>query len=113
MTIDYTSSIGQVRLLIPDIRATQLFTDDQITAFLSLESSRVKRAAALALETMASDEVLIQKALSIGDLTTNGPSVSAALLTRCKELRAQDAVQDESMLSVTIPKAFNTQYSIG
>ena len=54
---DYSTAIGQVRLLVPDTEqldnlanptadASYLFNDSQIQAFLTLYSNNVKRAAA-------------------------------------------------------------------
>jgi hypothetical protein len=85
-----TTSIGQVRLLIPDRVSTDAFFEDaEITAFLALESSNVRRAAAMALETMASNEAYVQKAIRVLDLSTNGPAVAASLQARADKLRAQ------------------------
>lgn len=91
MTIDYTTDAGRVRLLIPDTDETTglVFTDEQITAFLSLEAGIVKRAAAAALETAASNEALVSKVIRTQDLQTDGAKVSAALLARAAELRRQ------------------------
>lgn len=94
MTATYvlTTSIGQVRLLIPDSNiVTPVFTDEEITAMLLMENSRVKRGAALCLETMASSEAYVQKAIRLLDLSTDGPKVAAELRARAKTLRGQDA----------------------
>jgi hypothetical protein len=88
--------IGQIRLLIPDATAAAYFyEDDEITALYTLESNNVKRAAALGLEGMASDEAYIQKRSRLLDLTTDGPAVADALLKRAALLRAQ-ADDDEA-----------------
>ena len=90
---------GKVRLLIPDRLATQyMFEDDEIDWFLTAESSVVKQAAALALETMASDEAYVQKAIKLMDLSTNGPAVAEALLKRAAMLRAQADAEAEDAL---------------
>lgn len=103
-TYDLSSSIGQIRLLVPDNQETiacaddtttiaYIYDDSELTAFLTLEGDNVRRAAALALETMASNEVFILKYISLQDNTssmaTNGPAVSAELRARAKDLRAQ------------------------
>jgi hypothetical protein len=86
---------GRVRLLIPDSRATgYVFEDEEILAFLSLEIG-VKRAAALALETIASDQALTLKAITLLDLTTDGAKVSDALLKRAGSLREQATLEEE------------------
>jgi len=58
---------------------------------LALESSDIRCGTALALETMASSEAYVQKAIRVLDLTTNGPATSAALLARADKLREQAA----------------------
>lgn len=89
-TFDLTTNRGKVRLLCTDSdSAHEIFDDDSIDAFLSIESDNVKRAAALALETIASSEVLVQKVIRLLDLSTNGASESAELLKRAAMLRSQ------------------------
>lgn len=89
MPIDYTTDAGRVRLLIPDtVEADLLFTDEQVTAFLAMEGG-VKKAAALALETVASSEVMVSKVIKTQDLSTDGAKVSDALLKRAAALRQQ------------------------
>lgn len=83
-----------MRLLIPDRVADDLFfTDDEITALLELEDQNVKQATALALETMASDQAMVLKAIKLLQLSTDGPKVSDALLKRAKLLREQAAIE--------------------
>lgn len=100
-TYDPTTNRGRVRLLIQDTDTSgppekQLFTDVEIDAFLGLEDG-VFTAAALALETMASQQAMVLKVISLLDLTTNGAAVSSALLERAKRLRelADVATEDE------------------
>jgi hypothetical protein len=95
-----TTDVGKVRMLIPDRNAAAyFFEDDELTALLAMEGGTVKLAAALALETMASDEAYVQKAIRIMDLSTNGPATAAALMARAKVLREQ-ADQDGSGFDV-------------
>lgn len=95
MAIDYTTDRGQVRLLAADTdEAALLLTDEQIDAFLSIETG-IKRAAALALETIAVSEALISKKITTQDLSTDGPAVARELRARAKSLRDQAAVDDE------------------
>jgi hypothetical protein len=55
ITIDYTTDIGKVRLLIKDNKPDDpLFLDEEITAFLNLEGS-VRYAAAAACEALATE----------------------------------------------------------
>ncbi|MDG4792007.1 hypothetical protein O7626_40035 [Micromonospora sp. WMMD1102] len=95
ITVDPTSDIGRVRILATDLNEIEpLFTDAQVTAFLALEAG-VKRAAALALETIAVSEVLISKKIRTGDgLSTDGPAVAKELRERAKALRDQADVED-------------------
>lgn len=89
-TYEPTTDIGKVRMLIPDrVEDVAIFQDNEIDAYLSMNDSNVRRAAAEALETIASDEVMTLKVMSTLDLTTNGASVSSALLERAKMLRAK------------------------
>ena len=82
--------IGKVRLLCNDnVSASAIFQDDEITYFLTMEDSNIRRAAALALETIASNEVLVQKVIRLLDISTNGASESAELLKRAALLRQQ------------------------
>lgn len=90
MAIDYTTDLGKVRLLIPDTdESNQLFSDAQITAFLTMEGGIVKKAAAAALETIASNEAMVSKVIRTQDLSTDGAKVAAELRARAAELRRQ------------------------
>lgn len=97
---DPTTDLGKVRLLCNDwVAANQIFADAEITAFMAMEDSVVKRSAALALETIASSEVLVQKVIRLLDLSTNGPAESAELLKRAALLRAQAADEELGVTS--------------
>lgn len=88
-TYDLTTDLGKVRLLIPDrVTPGHVFEDNELSAFLAIEGS-VKGAAALALETIASDQALVLKVMRLLDLQTDGARVAEALLKRAAELRAQ------------------------
>ena len=89
-----TTDIGKVRLMIPDNDpVTYIFNDEEIETFLVLESGR-KRAVALALETMASNEAYVQKKIRLLDLATDGPAVAAELRARAAILREQATMDD-------------------
>jgi len=93
-TYDLTTDIGKVRLLIPDrVDAGHMLEDAEITAYLTLEGG-IKLAAALALESIASDTAMVLKVIKLLDLTTDGAKTSDALLARAKLLRAQAAAED-------------------
>ena len=94
-TYDLSTARGKVRLLVPDrVSDNYLFSDDEIDAFLSVESSSVKNAAALCLETIASDIAMIDKVIKLLDLQTDGAKTSDALLARAKTLRDQADNED-------------------
>lgn len=89
-TYDLTTDVGKVRMLVPDrVTPNHIFEDAEIAAFLEMEGDTVKSAAALALETIASDQVMVLKVMRLMDLQTDGARVSAALLERAAKLRAQ------------------------
>lgn len=98
-TVDPTTEIGQVRLLATDIdEDALLLTDAQITALLTLEDG-VRRAAAAALETIATSEVLVSKVLRTQDLATDGAKVSTELRARAADLRNQADRADDAIAS--------------
>lgn len=89
------TEVDQVRLLISDVdEDNALFTDDQIGVFLDLEVG-VKRAAAAALDTIASSEVLVSKKIRTMDRETDGPAVADALRKHATALRLQADAEDE------------------
>jgi len=91
VAIDYTTARGQVRLLIADVDEADFLLDDtQIDAYLGIEGGRVKRAAARALDAIATSEVLISKKIRTLDLQTDGPAVAAELRAQAKQLRDED-----------------------
>ena len=96
-TYDLTTDAGKVRMMIPDnVVARYIFEDDEVTAFLSIEGASIKKATALGLETLASNEALVLKVIRLLDLTTDGAKTSDALLKRAKLLRAQAEDDDTS-----------------
>jgi len=80
-----------VRLIIRDTDtvtvANQFFSDEEIAAFLALNSGDVRYAAADALDTWASNEAMVTKAVTLLDISTNGPAVATALRTHANKLR--------------------------
>jgi hypothetical protein len=99
-TYDTTTQVGLVRLLIPDRgQPNALFSDEEINAMINMElSSHPKRAAALALETIASDRAMVLQVITTNGLSTNGEAVARALQKRADSLREQamneEAAQD-------------------
>ena len=93
-TYDPTTIRGQVRLIITDtsaVVAEQIYQDNEIDAFLALNGQDVFLAAAQALDTIASSEVLVQKCITLMDLSTNGAAVAQALHAHAQVLRQQVA----------------------
>ncbi|GAW54740.1 hypothetical protein [Nocardioides sp. PD653] len=101
-TYDVSTPAGQVRLLLNDIPAaegaqgTAVFSDAEIDAFLTLERSSVKRAAAQAIDTNATNEALASKVLRTQDLSTDGAKVADAMRKHAAALRAQADQDDEA-----------------
>ncbi len=101
---DYTTAIGQVRLLIPDTEQigdtpAYLFSDPQVQAFLALYGDNVKRAAAQAKLVLATSEALINKVIKTYDFQTDGAKLGAELRAQAAELRAEadrDELDDSS-----------------
>lgn len=93
MPNDPSTPAGYVRLLITDTQVddpdTMIFQDEEIEAFLANNVQQPYRAAAVALETIATDQVLVLKVMKVLDLETDGAKTSDALLKRAALLRAQ------------------------
>lgn len=67
-TYDLATDIGKVRLLISDTDvAAAYFTDEEITAFLTMASDSVRLAAAYALEAWAASLTGSMESEKIGD----------------------------------------------
>ncbi len=102
---DYTTVVGQIRLLIPDTEQldnladpTQsdayIFSDSQLQAFATLYSNNVKRAAAQAKLVLATSEALINKVIRTYDFTTDGAKLGAELRAQAKALQ-EEADKDD------------------
>lgn len=111
--IDYTSPVGQVRVLIPDLRKLEdlrdlrnepryLFTDDEILAFLAINNGNVKRAAADACDAVGMDKALQLLVLKTDDKQTDGAKLLDAIVKRAKTLREQAKEDDENNLSFDV-----------
>ena len=111
--IDYTSPVGQVRVLIPDLRKLEdlrdlrnepryLFTDDEILAFLAINNGNVKRAAADACDAIGMDKALQLLVLKTDDKQTDGAKLLDAIVKRAKTLREQAKEDDENNLSFDV-----------
>ena len=99
-TYDLSTEAGKVRLLITDTdHNNEIFNDLEIDTFLSLTAvegtNDIHLAAAMALETIAASETLVQKKIKLLDLTTDGPAVSASLRASAKLLREQSVTESD------------------
>lgn len=103
--IDFSSPVGQVRVLIPDLRKLEdlrdlrnepryLFADEEIEALLAVNSGNVKLAAADACDAIGMDKALQLLVLKTDDKQTDGAKLLSAIVGRAKQLRAQ-AREDE------------------
>lgn len=89
-TYDVTNNVGKVRMLISDRDIENaIFQDAEVQAYYDMAGS-VYRAAALALETIAASEVLVQKRIKTLSLQTDGPACAEALRKVAESLRARD-----------------------
>lgn len=104
---DYSSVVGQIRLLIPDVEqladpanptagVSYLFNDAQIQAFASMYLDNIKRAAAQAKLVLATSETLINKVIRTTDYTTDGAKLGAELRAQAKQL--QDEAREDAMI---------------
>jgi len=92
-----------VRLLLNDVGPDEddfIFNDEEINAFLALESDNVKLAAATAIDTNASNEALASKVLRTQDLQTDGARLADALRKHAQALRDQVAADDDGYFEV-------------
>lgn len=94
MAIDYTTPVGQIRLLIPDTAEPYLFSDDELKAYLAISRDNIKRAAANAVDAIAGSTVMLLKLVKTDDLTVDGPAVSKELRARAAALRNEADADD-------------------
>jgi hypothetical protein len=104
-TYNLATNIGKVRRTIPDKEETDaIWSDEEITSFLDDENNDWRRASALALEIMASDELLVLKTIRIHNIETNSDRMASALMKRAQSLRqlAKEADADTDASSFEI-----------
>ena len=93
-TYDTTTSIGKMRMIIQDKDEQNVFfQDEELQAFLDMASD-VRRAAADALESMASNQVMVLKVVRTLSLSTDGAATARALREHAKSLRDQGDLAD-------------------
>lgn len=90
MAIDYTTPLGQTRLLSADLDpAAPIIADAVLLGYLGLHQNNPYRAAADALDAMATSEVLLSRKIRTQDLSTDGPAVAAELRKQATYLRGK------------------------
>jgi hypothetical protein len=98
VAIDYKTDIGRVRLLVSDVDPDNLIlSDEQVQAYLDMEGGRLKRAAASALDAIASSEALVSKVITTQDRSVDGSKVADALRKQAATLREQADDDDADM----------------
>lgn len=117
---DFTSDLGKVRALIPDVEKvdftgegipTYIFSDAHLDSLLSMYENRpsltgmIKRTAADALTAIAVSEALISKVIRTEDLQTDGAKVANALLGAARRLK-DDADKDDEEAEERLGYAF-------
>lgn len=107
----------QVRLLIADVSddaTRRILADEDITDFLELNAGNVRLAAADALDSIATSEVLVAKVIRTQDLATDGAKVAQTLQSRAASLRTQALAEDPDSdyfdLSAGACRPEHTQY---
>lgn len=94
MAIDYSTPVGQVRLLTADLNEASFLVSDQvIEGYLAL-SRGPYRAAASVLDAMATSEVLLAKVIKTQDVSTDGAKVAAELRAQAQALRVRADEED-------------------
>ena len=95
----YADSVKLVRLLTGDKASDEyIFTDDEMESFLELNSGNVYRAAADALDAIASNAAYTLKVLTILDITTNGQATADAIRASAVALRSKADADDANAI---------------
>lgn len=93
-TYDPTNSIGRMRLILSDKDEQNVFyQDEELQAFLTMAGD-VRRAAADALDAMASNQAMVLKVIRTLNLSTDGAATARALREHAKTLREQAEAAD-------------------
>lgn len=96
MTYSYdpATDIGKIRLIISDKDEQHvIFQDEELQAYLDMTGD-VRRAAADALESMASNQAMVLKVIRTLNLSTDGAATARALREHAKNLREQADAAD-------------------
>ena len=105
---DYSTPHGQLRALLsqtkqyvdpanPSAGPDYLLSDDQLSAYLTINNDGLYGAAADALLAIATNEVLISKKIRTEDLQTDGPAVAGELRRTADEFRKRQKEEDEAL----------------
>ena len=105
---DYSTPLGQLRALLsqtkqyvdpanPSAGPDYLLSDDQLSAYLTINNDGLYGAAADALLAIATNEVLISKKIRTEDLQTDGPAVAGELRRTADEFRKRQKEEDEAL----------------
>lgn len=95
----YADNVKLVRLLTGDkVSDEYIFTDDEMESFLELNSGNVYRAAADALDAIASNAAYTLKVLTILDITTNGQATADAIRASAAALRSKADADDANAI---------------
>lgn len=101
MAVDYTTAVGKLRALIPDIeeifgpnKDEFMFGDAQLNVYLDLAHGNTYFAAADACEVLGTSEALILKVLSNQDQQTDGAKMMQQFLQRAQRLRERAAAEN-------------------
>ena len=96
MAIDYSTSLGYVRLLIGDTSDTPVLSDDQINAILSRCQSNIYESAAEACQALAAlaSRGAISFSLLIGNVKVDRTKIAPYYLKLAKEFRAKAETTD-------------------
>jgi len=97
-TYDPGTDAGKVRMLCLDKGPVWIYSDEEISAYLSLEAD-IRLAAALALEDIANNQALLNKVKKVGTIElTSGVDIAKVLMTRAESLRS--SVENGSAFTV-------------
>lgn len=105
---DFSTAVGQVRLLVGDTDASDIaegsgiyhwFSDDEVSAMIDLYNGSVKRAAIWILSQVAVSQSLLLKSWTSEDLAVRGDLITAAIektIARlAAEVQAEESLDDE------------------
>lgn len=115
--VDFASPVGQVRGLIPDVELLSnpnhpddddgyLFSDSHLAMLLTVSNNQPLLAAAQACDILGTSETLIAKSITTQDLTTDGPGLMKAFLSRGAQLRAEALRLDNQEDFDIVPSLF-------